>query len=451
MNNFTKIRVLGAGAFGKVYLVKDKRGNLYALKIIKVNNLNDMKIKLKEIKNLATIESKYVISYKDSWFDKNNSSLLILMEYGENGSLEEKIEKNRKSNKKFNEEEIFSILIQMFIVLNHLKKCRIIHRDLKPANIVFDKNNQLKVTDFGIADVIKDNKKFYCGGTYAYMSPEATLNITDIKSDLWSLGCILFELMTLNMPQFYSQKYDINFIKNEIHKIYIKKNYCDNLISILCLLLTVDYRKRPNIEYFLKMPFINQQINTDWNVLNKFKNNYLESIIIPPNINNLNDNLPRKEKKFFDIKEYLNKKKEENPINEQNIIWHNIEREKEIKKRILNEYLSKIKNSNFYFIYKKRLIEQFYKKNLNEFKNFIKQIDSERIFEEKKRKRQMAIMRKEEERNRMKKFFLKKTFTEENKKKQININNLNQNRYNKKNFFFLNKNPIQLMKRKNKK
>ena len=87
MDNFTIIRVLGAGGFGKVYLVKDKRGNLYALKIIKVNNLNDMKFKLKEIKNLATIESKYVISYKDSWFDKNNSSLLILMEYGENGSL----------------------------------------------------------------------------------------------------------------------------------------------------------------------------------------------------------------------------------------------------------------------------------------------------------------------------------------------------------------------------
>ena len=201
----------------------------------------------------------------------------------------------------------------MFIVLNHLKKCKRIHRDLKPVNIVFDKNNQLKVTDFGIADVIKDNKKkFNCGGTPAYMSPEATLHITDIKSDLLSLGCFLFELMTLNLPQFYSNKFDINFIKNEIYKKYIKKIYCDNLISILCLLLTVDYRKRANIEYFLKMPFINQQINTDWNVLNKFKNNYLESIIIPPNINNLNDNLPRKGKKFYDIKEYLNKKKKKN-------------------------------------------------------------------------------------------------------------------------------------------
>ena len=72
--------------------------------------------------------------------------------------------------------------------------------------------------------MIKDNKKiFNCGGTPIYMSPEATLQITDIKSDLWSLGCILFELMTLNIPQFYSKRYDINFIKNEIYKIYIKK------------------------------------------------------------------------------------------------------------------------------------------------------------------------------------------------------------------------------------
>ncbi len=51
----------------------------------------------------------------------------------------------------------------MFIVLNHLKKCKRIHRDLKPVNNVFDKNNQLKVTDFGIADVIKDNKKKLIG------------------------------------------------------------------------------------------------------------------------------------------------------------------------------------------------------------------------------------------------------------------------------------------------
>ena len=70
MHNFDIIDELGKGGFGKVYLVKDKKGNLYALKIIKVNNLNDMKIKLKEIKNLATIESKYVISYKDSWFEQ---------------------------------------------------------------------------------------------------------------------------------------------------------------------------------------------------------------------------------------------------------------------------------------------------------------------------------------------------------------------------------------------
>ncbi len=74
MDNFTKIRVLGAGGFGKVYLVKDKKKRKFICikNKIEVNNLNDMKFKLKEIKNLATIESKYVISNKDSWFDINN-------------------------------------------------------------------------------------------------------------------------------------------------------------------------------------------------------------------------------------------------------------------------------------------------------------------------------------------------------------------------------------------
>ena len=107
MHNFDIIDELGKGGFGKVYLVKYKKNEkLYALKqiTVEINNLDDLKFKLKEIKNLASIESKYIISYKGSYFDKNISSLLIFMEYGENGSLAEKINKNRNLQKYFNEE-----------------------------------------------------------------------------------------------------------------------------------------------------------------------------------------------------------------------------------------------------------------------------------------------------------------------------------------------------------
>ena len=450
MHNFDIIDELGKGGFGKVYLVKYKKNEkLYALKQITVemNNLVDLKFKLKEIKNLASIESKYIISYKGSYFDKNVSSLLILMEYGENGSLAEKINKNRNLQKYFNEEEIWSILIQILIALSHLKNCKIIHRDLKPANIVFDKNNQLKITDLGLADIIKENKNFICGGTKHYISLEALSNITDFKSDLWSLGCILYELMTLNLPIFFFKNFDTTFIKNKIREIYQKNIYSDYLILILDLLLTVDYKNRPDVEYFLRIPIINEQINSDRNVLNKYKNNNLDSIQIPSNINNLNNNLPKKEIKFFSMQKYINSKEEEDEeenheiikkillkkikekfIEDQKKILDSIKRENEEKKRkILYEYLSKIKNTENFNFYKQRLEEQFHNKNFIEFENFIKEVEAYRKNEERERKRQMAILKREEEFNRTRNLLLMKTFTEEEIKKQKNIENLIQN------------------------
>ena len=473
IHQYNFIDTLGQGGFGEVYLVKHKTNqSIYALKKIEVNmeNINDIKFKLKEIKNLATIESQFIISYKKSYFDEYNSCLWILMEYGENGSLLEKIKENRESNQIFSEEEILSYLIQILIALKHLKNCNIIHRDLKPANIVFDKNNQIKITDFGLADVINDDiKKIFCGGTKFYISPETAYHsITDFKSDLWSLGCILFQLMTLKNSDFISYNFSLEYIKYEIKKIYEKKIYSEYLIFILCLLLTVDFNDRPDVEFFLNIPFIKEQINSDENILNKYKNNNIDSIKIPSNINNLNDYLPRKE--IFNMNNYLNSKEDEDEksyhenmkksllkikkkiVEDQKKIWEDIKRENESKKRIiLNDYLSKIKNTRYYDLYKERLMEQFKKRNLNEFQNFIEEIEADRKYEEKKMKKQMLIFKKEEEFIKTRNLFLMRTFTEEELRKEKNIQNLIvQNNENFKITIFNNNKKINVFKSTNK-
>ena len=274
------------------------------------------------------------------------------------------------------------------------------------------------------------------------MSPEAAKHsITDFKSDLWSLGCILFQLMTLKNSDFIIYDFSLEYIKYEIKKIYEKKIYSEYLIFILCLLLTVDFNDRPDVEFFLNIPFIKEQINSDENILNKYKNNNIDSIKIPSNINNLNDYLPRKE--IFNMNNYLNSKEEEEEksyhenmkksllkikkkiVEDQKKIWEDIKRENESKKRIiLNDYLSKIKNTRYYDLYKERLMEQFQKRNLNQFQKFIEEIEADRKYEEKKMKEQMLILKKEKEKMRTRNLFLMRTFTEEEIKKEKNIQNL---------------------------
>lgn len=107
-------------------------------------------------------------------------------------------------------------------------------------------------------------------------------------------------------------------------------------------------------------------------------------------------------------------------------IWDDIKRENESKKKriILNNYLSKIKNTRNYDLYKKRLLEQFQKRNLVQFQNFIEEIEADRKYEEKKMKRQMSIFKKEEEFIKTRNLFLMRTFTEEELKKEKNIQNL---------------------------
>lgn len=258
LSNFNIISLLGKGSYGCVYKVtrNNNDNTIYALKQVPFTNLKpkEKQNSLNEIRILASIHSKNIIQYKESFYDKETNSLCIVMEYAEYGDLNTKIRAMSKSNTYFTEYEILSITIQVIKGLYALHKRNILHRDIKSANIFLFNNGTVKIGDLNVSTVMKNQLRNTQTGTPYYASPEIWDNKPyDYKSDIWSLGCLLYEITCLKAP----------FRGSSLKKIYqaikegkydaIPRMYSNTLAGLVYMCLQSDAQKRPSCEELLKL------------------------------------------------------------------------------------------------------------------------------------------------------------------------------------------------------
>jgi NIMA (never in mitosis gene a)-related kinase 1/4/5 len=198
-------RALGAGQFGIANAVRNRRGELFCLKEVSVHTADDdaMEQVVREVDVMKeTCTHPNIITFYDSWFERER--LCILMEYCSNSSLDKLILRFSNMKKRFIDTKIIFYMQELTSALNYLHHhLRIMHRDLKPANILIDEIGTLKLADFGLSkslDVHTDLCVTFCGSPL-YMSPEQCSGDSySFSADVWSLGCILFELMALQSP-----------------------------------------------------------------------------------------------------------------------------------------------------------------------------------------------------------------------------------------------------------
>ena len=204
LKDFEVIKELGKGAFATVALVKrleDKK--TYALKRVKITQMSpkERENALNEVRLLASVPHVNIIGYRESFFDEDSKTLNIIMEYADDGDLEGKLQKNIKNKTNFPENEVWSILIQITQGIKALHDNKIMHRDLKSANIFMLKNGLLKLGDFNVSKVIKNSNHHTQTGTPYYCSPEIWSDKPyDYKCDIWSVGCVIYELCALKPP-----------------------------------------------------------------------------------------------------------------------------------------------------------------------------------------------------------------------------------------------------------
>lgn len=264
MNDFEIIKQLGKGAFSVVLLVRRKEdNNIYAIKRVTISNMNEKEKlnALNEVRLLASISHQNIIGYKESFFEDSTQTLNIVLEYADDGDLRTKIQLHQKSKKYFKENEIWSIFIQLMQGLRVLHNHHVMHRDLKTANIFLNKNGICKLGDLNVSKVVKMGLLYTQTGTPYYASPEVWADKPyDYKSDIWSIGCILYELCTLSLP--FKGK-NLCIVYQNISKgkyAPIPSIYSRDLAIIINCLLQVNPKNRPSCDELMKNPLIKKKI-----------------------------------------------------------------------------------------------------------------------------------------------------------------------------------------------
>lgn len=197
---------LGQGKFGRVHVVQVSNTRRVA-KMVALDELPDKEQKLaqQESELLKRLQHPHIVEYHESWVDMQGGSqvLVLVMELCEGGDLKTIISNHAKRSEQIDESSIWRWFLQLVKGLQYIHKENVLHRDLKSSNIFITGpfgQELLKIGDFGISRVLQGTAEaaITVVGTPYYLSPEVCRSEAyREKSDMWSLGCVLYELCVL--------------------------------------------------------------------------------------------------------------------------------------------------------------------------------------------------------------------------------------------------------------
>lgn len=260
MNQYQKIKDLGSGAFGTVILAK-KGNDYYAIKRTNIANATRQECQdaFNEINNLKSINNHHVVKVFHSFTE--NGNLYMVMEYINDGDLAKKID--QRSNVGFSEDEILYIFIQIVLAIKCVHEQNIIHRDIKPQNIFITRDNYVKIGDFNVSYKLANRREITreLAGTNCYLSPEMLSGQgCNTQTDIFSLGCVLFELCTLTKAFKYNNPQDYINAMNRRHYHRIPDRYSQNLKNLINRMLDPNPQTRITANQILQLDFIRSRL-----------------------------------------------------------------------------------------------------------------------------------------------------------------------------------------------
>ncbi|POI20763.1 hypothetical protein CIB84_015490, partial [Bambusicola thoracicus] len=205
--DYEVLLTIGAGSYGKCRKVRRKAdGKILVWKELDYGSMTEAEKQMlvSEVNLLRELRHPNIVRYHDRIIDRSSTTLYIVMEYCDGGDLASLIARCTRERHYLEESFVLRVLTQLTLAL---KECHrrsdggvTVHRDLKPANVFLDGKQNVKLGDFGLARILHHDTSFaktFVGTPY-YMSPEQINHMSyNEKSDIWSLGCLLYELCAL--------------------------------------------------------------------------------------------------------------------------------------------------------------------------------------------------------------------------------------------------------------
>ncbi|KAK9804776.1 hypothetical protein WJX72_004828 [[Myrmecia] bisecta] len=246
---------LGRGQFSQVYVAKHLRtGIQVALKKVQIFDIMDAKQRndcIKEVRILLSLDHPNIVQCLDYFIEDNE--LVIVLEWAQAGDLQQLINKRREQGQPFDEPHVWAFFAQICGALRHMHERRMMHRDIKPSNIFLTADGTLKLGDLGLSRYFssKTMQAQSMVGTPYYMSPECIKGVAyDWSSDMWSLGCLLYEIAALRSP-FYQDGLNYYTLGKSISSGQYQPlpDSCpDSIRDLVARLLVPDPKQRPAIQ-----------------------------------------------------------------------------------------------------------------------------------------------------------------------------------------------------------
>ena len=243
LSDFEKMQTVGLGSFGRVRLCRYKKNDkIYVMKILKKMEI----IKQKQVDHvysefniLSVINHPFIVQLVGLNFD-DPKYLYFIIEYVQGGELFTLL----RSRGSFPLEQAKFYTAHIITIFEYLHGKNIIYRDLKPENILINKNGYLKLTDFGFAKYLNNEKTYTLCGTPEYLAPEIILNKGHGKPvDWWTMGILLYEML-VGIDPFSDDDPMQTYQKIIKGKINFPKDFDKNAKSLIKHLLTADTTKR---------------------------------------------------------------------------------------------------------------------------------------------------------------------------------------------------------------
>ncbi|KZT42524.1 kinase-like protein, partial [Sistotremastrum suecicum HHB10207 ss-3] len=275
INDYEALDIIGNGSFGIIRKVKRKTdGALLARKELNFERMSerDRKQIVSEVNILKDLHHESIVRYHDRFVDREKGILYIMMEYCGGGDLGSIIKQCARTGTSIPEDTIWSYFLQLLQALHYChtggprhpsssdpsgtaSRGQILHRDLKPENVFIDFNNRIKLGDFGLSKALGAAclANTYVGTPY-YMSPELIQERSyDSKSDIWSLGCLIFELCALKPPFHEAQTHQELAVFIRSGRIPpLPRNYSQALVLVIKSMLNINPNLRPSAAQLLQ-------------------------------------------------------------------------------------------------------------------------------------------------------------------------------------------------------